>query len=76
MKRQKLARATQDLWSIHDDLCSVWRELEDEEGIPNRHEMAKQFDEVLEWTEGLICCIEDAERTLKNRRRQIASNRN
>jgi hypothetical protein len=68
MKRQKLARATRHLRTIHDYLCSDWEELEDEAGIPNRDEMARQFDELIERTERLICWTDSAERSLKKHR--------
>ena len=71
-KTARLARAVKDLWIIHDDLCSVWLLIEDEEGMPRYSRMAREFDDAIQDIDSLICRVEQADRFMKKQRQKVA----
>ncbi len=72
LKNRTLAEGVQNLWIIHDELCSVFRELEDEERVLSYSGIARKFSKAMEIVNDLICCIEDADRFMKRQRRKTA----
>jgi hypothetical protein len=68
LKNRALGEAVRLLWDIHDDLCDVFRELEDEERVLRK--IGTKLNGLMGGVKDVACCIEYADRFIERQRRK------